>query len=268
MTEIDLTAELGDESGYEPAAHINLSQDTPTRTRLAIPEEIKGYTWPTDINAFILKIYPNMRHYVAAKIPKHAVSSAHERDRLVDEIINNFVVYILGQAPSRDFELRWRLYDPVAYSQQPYYKWFLLQLNFFRRSKQRAMFLEASREYTLSETGYDETYGEAANKAVHIDSLSDTAEVSFDTIGSLAVAELGAYLEDLSTRYQNHTLCFEKNAYLLFKFRLEDLTNPEIAQRFKISPSAVAIWLKKLRPIIRAFMDGGATAANRVVYGV
>lgn len=239
---------------------ISYSTATPKKTKIAVPEHLKFYDYPQDINRFICDLYPNMVAFVGAKIPRKDMD-ARQHQNTVDDTVNNFVVYILGNPPSRDdVDARWRLYDPVKWSKQPYYKWFLMQLDFFRKSMQRDMFRE-SQMMTLSETSFEETAEKRANNAVNLDTV-DTGEVQFDVLQDIAIREISDFLEAVSSNYAHHTQCFEKNAFMLFKYRMADMTTADIAGRFGISTSAVNLWSTKLRDLVGRFQADGWGALN------
>ena len=229
---------------------VNYSQDTPSKTHRAIPQAAKGYAQPLDINLFIEIMVPNMRLYVGAKIPSNVEGDS--RDNIIDEVVNNFVSYMLGEAPTRNFRPRWTLYDNNEYKLMPYYKWWLRQLDFFRRDYQRRIFRDRAM-FTLSEGDYEHTTENQANKAINIETLE---EHSVDVVEQLAVTQIAQYLHALSAQHAGQN-CFEANAYNLFQWKMQEETTKEIAARLSISVSAVGQWSNKLRDIVAALRGDG-----------
>lgn len=232
---------------------VNYSQDAPAKTHRAVPEAAKGYEHPVDINLFIELMIPNMQLYVGAKIASN--TDGDSRDNIIDEIVNNFVSYMLGEAPTRDNRLRWTLYDNKEFKLMPYYKWWLRQLDFFRRDYQRKYFKDRAM-FTLSEGDYEDTFETAANKAINIETL-DLAETSVDVVEEMALAQIYQSLQAYSARHSDPR-SFEANAYKLFVWKMEEETTKEIASRLSISVSAVGQWSNKLKVIVADLMGEGA----------
>lgn len=232
---------------------INYSQDTPTKTHRAVPEAAKGFEHPVDINYFIEIMIPNMQFYVGAKIASN--TDGDSRDNIIDEIVNNFVSYMLGEAPTRENRLRWTLYDNKEFKLMPYYKWWLRQLDFFRRDYQRKYFKERQ-TFTLSEGDYEDTFETSANKAINIDTI-DLAETTVDAVEQMALQQIYASLQAFSAA-QTDPRSFEANAYKLFVWKMDEETTKEIASRLSISVSAVGQWSNKLKVIVAGLMGEDA----------
>lgn len=213
-------------------------------TRKAIPEHLKFFHEPENINQFITDLHDNMYQYVFSRV----------RDAsFTQEIINNFVVYMLSEAPSRNNVPRFTLYDPVRYKNQPYYKWFIFQLKFFYYDYRKQAY-KLSLQISLSESGYEETVETSANNAMNIDMLS-REDASNDVMSLHYVEELDNYLMSLSDTHKD-TFCFEAHAYEIFNAKIRGETNKEIASRYSISNSAVSQWLTKLKSVITDFSEG------------
>lgn len=217
-------------------------QATPKRTRRAIPESVKGYTHPTDINAFIRDILPNMVEYASSKLI--------DKDQ-VYETINDFVIYMLSPAPSRDNKPHWLLYDPVAYSKQPYYKWFLINLRFYCQSANRNL-AKRAQMVSLVET-YEEV--EAAPGAVTLDMVSQL-DPSDDPISMLIVKDVAEFLEAHSKQFEGKR-CFDAYAYQMFLALMNGATKKELADYLQISTSATGQWIEQLRKLVRTVLDTG-----------
>lgn len=222
----------------------NYTQKTPAKTRVAIAESCKGYTLPANINKFITDIYPNMKAFIFAK--------TRDEDETA-EIINNFVLYMLSPAPTRDNLPHWKLYDPIKYSKQPYYKYFLVNLRFFQQNRQREMYKQAQM-YTLSETDFDSTADNPANNAINLDTLAThmTSDSSYELV---FMGQIEKYLTNMSEHHAE-SMCFEAKAEWLYRARSNGLANSEIADHLQISPSAVSQWMTKLKGIVTTFLEG------------
>lgn len=236
---------------------VNYSQDTPTKTHRGVPEACKGFEHPVDINLFIELMVPNMQLYVGAKIPSNVEGDS--RENVINEVVNNFVSYMLGEAPTRDNRLRWTLFDNKEFKLMPYYKWWLRQLDFFRRDYQRKLFKDRAM-FTLSEGDYEDTFENSANKAINIETI-DLAETTVDAVEEMALRQIYASLQAFSAA-QTDARSFEANAYNLFVWKMEEETTKEIASRLSISVSAVGQWSNKLKVIVAELM--GDTAPRSV----
>lgn len=256
MGEILLSTIVGDRDladSFEVApvkATPEYSTATPAKTRVAVPEHCKGFELPSNINQFITDMYPNMRAYVFSRL--------RDEDDTA-EVINNFVLYMLSPAPTRDNVAHWKLYDPQKWSKQPYYKYFLIQLRFFQQNRQREIYKQ-SKNFTLSETDYESTAENQSNRALNL----DTMEVNLDAISyepaetayeMVFLGQIDKYLSKMSEQHQD-SFCFEAKAQWLFHARLNELPNADIAYQLNISPSAVSQWMTKLKKILNVFVEG------------
>lgn len=160
---------------------------------------------------------------------------------------------MLSPAPTRDNLPHWKLYDPVKYSKQPYYKYFLINLRFFQQNRQREMYKQAQM-YTLSETDFDSTADAPANNAINLDTLS-THMVSDSSYEMVFMGQIENYLTKLSEHHAE-SMCFEAKAQWLYHARSNGLPNSEIASHLNISPSAVSQWMTKLKTILSTFIEG------------
>lgn len=230
---------------------INYSTDTPRYTRRPVPAHLKFYHLPDNIEQFITDLLPNMYAQMRAKFPKNTPNL----DMAIEDTINSFVEYFLAPAPSRNNVPRWTLFDPVKWPNQPYYKYFLSQLDFYRRGRQKYMFRD-QKSVTLSEIGYDMTVDNPANQAISPNVLC-TDEVYLDQVDLIFQADLDEFLQVYSANYEQYEMCFEKFAYRLFKLRMTEASTLEISDELGISVSAVGLWQDKLRKLVRRFMDEG-----------
>lgn len=224
-------------------------QATPKKTRRAIPETIKGYVHPNNINDFIREIYPNMVEY--------AVSKLIDRDA-VHETINDFVVYMLSPAPSRNNTPHWLLYDPVSYNKQPYYKWFLINLRFYCQSSNRNL-AKRAQMVSLVES-YEEAEG-SHGSAVTLDMIS-ALDPSDDPTSMMIVKDVAEFLETHSKKFEGKR-CFDAFAYEIFVALMLGATKKELSDYLQISTSATAQWVEQLRKLVRNLLDTGPSATLR-----
>lgn len=240
-----------DEAEKRKTSRVNFSQATPTRTRVAVPEECKGFSTPENIRAFIELMHPNMAAYVGAHIPKNIEGDS--RGNAVNDIIDNFVGYILGEATEKNGGgERWLRYDPVGFAKMPYYKWFLRQLDFFRKDYQRKAYKD-QQTFSLSETDYDFTADNPANKAINIDTLDVAQEVS-DPVSDISLIQIQQYLQAYSGAALDGK-SFEAHAFRLFEAKMDDVPTKDIAANFGISPSAVGQWMTRLRTLLASDLE-------------
>ena len=231
---------------------INYSQDTPKKTRLPIPDCIKGYEQPVDFQRFLTLILPNMREFISA----HMSTALVNRGDLIDETISCFTLYMLGLAPTRNFVPRWTLYDPnFNNGRQPYYKWFLTQLRFAVKDRVRS-YKKESRFISLSGDDDPDSVG------FNLETV-DFEEYYADPTSDLYVYQLEEYLSSLSERHALLKGHFEANALLLYNLRMSAYSNQEIAENLSISMSSVTQWSRKLKFVIAAFLRGDKVALNR-----
>lgn len=218
-------------------------QATPKRTKRAIPEVIKGFTHPEDINEFIRVIYPNMVEYASTKLL--------DRD-LVHETINDFIVYMLSPAPSRDNKPHWLLYDPISYNKQPYYKWFLINLRFHCQSTNRNLAKRA--QLVALVESYEEA--EASHgSAITLDMIS-ALDPSDDPVSMLIVKDVAEFLEAHSRQFEGKR-CFDAYAHEIFVALMHGVTKRELSEYLQISTSATGQWVDQLRKLVRILLDTG-----------
>jgi hypothetical protein len=235
---------------------INYSTATPKFTRLPVPEHLKFYHLPTDIVQFITDLLPNMQAHVRSKFHKDTPNL----DDVVEDAINSFVEYFLAPAPSREGKPRWSLYDPVQWPDQPYYKYFLKQLDYYRMSVQKYLYRDM-KSVTLSEIGYDMTVDNPANQAISPNVLC-TDELYLTQVDMIFLADLEEFLRFYSSKYDQYAFCFEKYAFQLFQLRMAESSTLDISNTLNISVSAVGLWQDKLRKLVARFMEEGWGALN------
>lgn len=217
-------------------------QAVPNKTRRAIPESVKGFAHPLNINQFIGDIYPNMIEYVSSKLV--------DRD-MAQETINDFVVYMLSPAPTRNNVPHWRLYDAAQYSKQPYYKWFLINLRFFCQSANRNLAISKARNISLVES-FEEAE-EASGSAITLDMIPQL-DPTDDPVSMLIVKDVAEYLEAHSKKFEGRR-CFDAYAYQMFVALMNGATKRELAQHLQISPSATGQWVDQLRKLVRSALE-------------
>lgn len=219
-------------------------EDQKEKYQKPVPQHLQIFHQPEDINEYITQIYPNMRIWISFKI---------EEKYNVDEVINNYIVYILGN--DKKGVIRWKKYDPIRFPNQPYHKWFLRQLYFFMLNYRTAQYRN-SFNTSLSENSYEESVENHGVHTINIDMLSKE-DKSQDQSLEVVVKEFEERLFKFSKVYPEESfLCFEAYAYRLYQYKQEGVSNKEIAASFGISPSAVSQWMKKLKGMVRGFLDG------------
>lgn len=214
-----------------------------------VPASLKFFTLPENINPFIKDIYPNMKIMVTSAIGR--VASAGD----IDEVINTFVLYMLSESPKHGV-LRFTLYDPVRWPDQPYYKWFLSNLQFFCMD-----YHSNKARYERTFSAIQETTGEyeEANRGMtSLDELSYDHQTTSTSIDYVYAMEIMKSVEEFSAKALNRApnkVCFENYAARLFGMKLEGYTNQEIADAFAISTQGVMAWMTKLRTLLSGILD-------------
>lgn len=216
---------------------------------IPIPEHLKGFEVPKDISKFINDLYPNIRAYASSKL--HTIRSGKRTVVEYDDVINSFVMYML-EVTKKDDKVRYTRYDPIAWPDQPFYKWFLIQFEFFcRDAESKAGKFMATHSYLTQENNeYDEasanevTMEQAVMHSRGVDCSSDN---SLDYVYAQEVLHaLRKYSED-SIKNGARDKSFETHAARLMSMKLEGYSVSEIAEDFQISSNGVNQWLSKLR---------------------
>lgn len=197
-----------------------------------IPEHLKFYHLPKDINQFITQIYPNLKFYI---------STQTHQTQDIDEIVNNFIVYMLDKSTQN--VARWTRYDSTKYSAMPYYRWFISTLRFFQLSYHSELVEKATKELSL------------------VDSHSEEAEVGVMSMENSEIEYMGSlnmeaelYLSEL-TRFMDKyseqgSTRFEREASLLFNLLKDGNDAKSISGHLGISPAATGQWIRKMRDLL------------------
>jgi len=249
--EIFLSELIDDNDVLKALVDDDAEKNHPKKQRIyqvPIPEDLKFHHTPESINTFIERLYPNMKFYILCRT----------RDpQNVDNIINNFVLYMLDN--NKKGQPRYTMYDPIRYPGQPYYRWFISNLRYFWLSY-RQQLIKDQFKVTLSETDYESTAGSPANNAAHIDIVSmDNLQEPPDSI--FFISELIEWLRNFSSKHSDFH-CFEAHAFDLFKSRIEGEENNKFAERMKISPSAASQWNLKLKKLVTKYLEGDSEYAT------
>ena len=201
-----------------------------------IPDHCIQHTTPRNFNLWFKEIKPNLDFYLRQQTKSKDMAA---------EILHDFVVYMLTVAPSLGIP-RYQIYNPVRFPNQPYHKWFIKNLMYFKltyfKKKISDSFLSL-----VSSAEEAEAPGCVSLEAVQNDKVSDP----FSEVLAQSVLDK---VRDLSAKYGN-ILCFEAYAYRLLIARIEGVPNGVIAQDFRISTSGINQWLKKLRNFISELLE-------------
>jgi len=220
-----------------------------------VPEHItKIFFVPNNINLFIETLLPNMTIYIQSKLPQ----KAYLNPDIVQEVLSKFVIYMLDS--TKEGIPRYKTYDPVNYPDQPYFKWFLMNLSFFIKGWDNKHHIEKitynfsacvspDQQDTEGYQSFVERYG------------GEVLETDTQIQSKIVVEKLVTSVKKLSERYQG-SLCFEAHAHEFLLAKLQGTSNAEFAKQLSISPSAVSQWLTKLRALITDFFQEEAALSN------
>jgi len=203
-----------------------------------IPDEFDHKTPPNprDINSFIADLMPNMRIYLKVRV---------KDDKVISEILSNFVEYMLAPAPSRDNVLRYRLYNPVGkHENVKYYQWFIRTLHFF--------FIDH-----FNVPGYLQKFPHLALVSLSKTDAMEPGTASIDHVAAPTendpeTAILTEQVQQMLRRlaYKSGAGRFELAAEQLFVHMLKGNTTKEIAIDLGISTTTVNAWVRKLRAAV------------------
>jgi hypothetical protein len=236
--------------------------------RVPVPEDLKFFHWPSDINDFITKIRPNLVHYVRLHIKNEF---RHDTDA-PDRIISSFTIYILSNAPSRDNQPRWQLYSREKFPDQPYYKWFISQFGFAVRDYNTQMSRERVTEVglDLSEEQQDDQ-GRSEFGRISVAKLYQLQFLEQRTIDPADSADRAELAEDIAGylyHYQAHYRAAEEtgwaaNCYDLYQAKVAGKSAEEIAKSLKVSRSALGTWYGNLQAhLLKHFRERYAEIAG------
>lgn len=123
----------------------NYDKATGRKFAKAVPEHLKFYRLPENLNKFIEEIYPNMQVLVSSR----AISAGDSS--YVADVISEFMVYMLTYSAKKK-RFRWQIYDSVQFSTLPYYRWWLNNLQFFCLRRKTDYETRKERDVTISHT--------------------------------------------------------------------------------------------------------------------
>lgn len=231
-----------------------------------IPDHLKGYEVPKDISAFINDIYPNIKAYAGSKL--HTIRSGKRTVVEYDDVINSFVAYMLEVA-KKDGRIRYTRYDPITYPDQPFYKWFLIQFEFYCRD------CECKENKFMSTHSYfsqeKEDYSEASANELTIEQVLQrtvshdvTMNASIDYVYAQEVLQAIQKFSEDSIQNGARVKSFETHAARLMSMKLEGYSVAEIAEDFNISSNGVNQWLSKLRGLVSAYIGEDANIPTAI----
>lgn len=222
-----------------------------------VPESLKGFVTPKDINQFITGLLPNLTVFAKARLGSRILSS---RPDAPSELVNNFVLYMLSE--TTEGEVRYTRYDPVNFPGQPYYKWFLMNFSYFCM-EYTGRYIKDSSRFVSIVPSYEE-YTEKTANTMSMDELASAMEGDEERHHSIdyiyaeqVLTRVHAYSESARSRFSPGKKCFETHADRLLEARIMGYTNPEIAQQFGISTQGVNQWVAKLRELLGNMFDTG-----------
>ena len=222
-----------------------------------VPEHLKGHETPKNINSFITGLHPNMIVYANARLGSRILISRPDAPK---ELVNNFVLYMLSN--TQDGVVRYTRYDPVRFPDQPYYKWFLMNFQYFCLEYTDRYMKDATRFVSIVPT-YEE-YTEKTANTVSMDEVAaalDNGEERHQSIDYIyaeqVLSRVHAYSEAARSRFSPGKKCFETYADRLLEARIMGYSNPEIAGKFNISTQGVNQWVAKLRELMSNMFDVG-----------
>lgn len=196
--------------------------------RLPVKEECKGFCIPGDINDFIRKMYPNIVVSVESKMGKSDFN---------DEIISEFIVYMLSKTPRGI--LRYQTYNTEK--KVPFFKWFLLHIDYFKmqhrtRLKKRSIFIPL----------IESVEGEDNSVTVKIKAVLREESKQIEMCYFEQVKD---FLVEYSFIYKDGD-GFKSKAFELFEKKYEGYNKKEMAEYFDIKITEVGKWEKGLKKIL------------------
>lgn len=219
-----------------------------------IPNHLKFCGIPENINEFITDILPNMKFYVSLRL----LTFGNVKEDHINEIINNFVLYILGK--DRFGIPRYRRYEVNRFPGMQYHKWFLNHLKYFYFTHKQEMLQESL--YNSLEFGSNESTdigefvlsfdGEAERGAINANEMS---EFFFRDTDWTCYEEFVNIIKSISEHArEGHK--FEQNAYALLVHKLGGGDNSEFARKMGLSNVAIYKWMRKMKQLLIAYFNG------------
>ena len=218
-----------------------------------VPDGLKGYRVPDDIGCFISGLLPNMEFAVSVKVP----------DSDPFEVINDFCVYMLGRSRASDGgRLRWSRYDNESYPGVPYYRWWLVQLDFFvRNALNPARAGGVDRNSVSINDVIDSGSGKGCDLSsmVSMDVVSgvfDDGRSSVDDVVDAEVSVSGFDCYLMRRGCEVGASRFHRSARRLMWGMAFGYSNAELAKGLGVSQAGVGQWKKRLRDEAEVFFRG------------
>ena len=221
-----------------------------------IPDHLKFCGIPDNINEFITDILPNMRFYVSLRL----LTFGNVKPDHIDEIINNFVLYVLGK--DRYGIPRYRRYEVDRFPGMQYHKWFLNHLKYFYYTHKQEMMAESLyNTLDCNDKGGDGAMesefcmsfdGEYERGSINANELS---EFFFRDTDWTCYEEFVGIIRKISEHArEGHK--FEQNAYALLVHKLGGRDNSEFARKMGLSNVAIHKWMHKMKQLLVAYING------------
>lgn len=220
-----------------------VDQETGKRYNLPVPEHLKFYTHPNCIRQFISQIHPNMVIMVRNRsVPSGDPDAIHD-------IINSFVQYELEYS-ERAGKLRYMIYDPATWTNQPYYRWWLSQLQYFcmtHNTQQGKKKLQMS----IASSGDDLMAGEVHSDYVPALAVSESPDQEIQVTQVLDFLASVSILAANERRVKGLTrLTGAEVGHDILLRRLEDESVAEIAKAYREKPSTINRWLSEVAQLL------------------
>ena len=126
-----------------------------------IPEDLKIYDLPKDINEFITQFYKCLEDYIKLRLADK---------QLTTEVLTEFVLYMLESG--KNGVSRWKGYDKVKYPNHAYHMWFLKYCHYFILKYFNAKIRENKGKLAFDELEYDNNTQSHTSQAKNLISLS------------------------------------------------------------------------------------------------
>lgn len=217
----------------------DLDTQTGKRYRLQVPEYLKFYTHPQCINTFIRDIHPNMMVMVRSR----SVPSGDPDD--IHEIINSFIQYELEYSDKAK-KLRWKIYDPRTWTNQPYYRWWLSQLNYFcltHNTSQGKRKAEISIDGDVSEPEAGTINPDTVQNLYVVDSVDDQIHIEQILQVLRGAADKARRLREAQGLSRKSSIEMSAEIFVL---RLEGEPLSDIAKAFNEDINTVNRWIHDL----------------------
>lgn len=193
---------------------------------------LKKYEIPQDLNTFLKNYYTRLSFSIGVRV--------NFNKEKIDSILNDFIIYMLE--PDQYNQIRYKKYNIVKYPKMTYHGWFLKNLNYYMRDRGRKKAKDCI--YFVDEDSLEKVLQN--NSTVY-------SAVEFDSPDSiLFMKEILDFLEKYSKEADTS---FGSNAYMLFVFKMEGYLNSDLACVFDISLVTVIDWMKKLRSLLKKYLN-------------